>query len=227
MNCIIVDDEPLAHQVLEHYISQTPGLKHLASFRNAVEAFEYLSSHAVDLLFLDIEMPLVNGISFLKALKSTPKTIFTTAYKQYAYESYELDAVDYLLKPFSYDRFVKAVQKAKPLNAELTATSNINNLLIKDKDGLLNLKQQDIIYIEGSKDYVKIFTSEKFFLIYRTLKGILEDLNPDFFMQSHRSYIINKTYVERIIEDKIILSNQFFVPVGPMYKKDFLNFLSK
>lgn len=226
MNCIIVDDEPLAHQVLEHYINQTPGLKHMASFRNAVEAFEYLASNPIDLLFLDIEMPLVNGINFLKALKISPKTIFTTAYKQYAYESYELDAVDYLLKPFSYDRFAKAIQKAKPTINE-AATIGFDNLLIKDKDGLLNLKQQDIVYIEGSKDYVKIFTAEKYFLIYRTLKGILEDLNPEFFMQAHRSYIINKTYVERIFEDKIILSNQFFVPIGPLYKKDFLSFLNK
>lgn len=100
MRCVILDDEPLAHQVLAHYISETPGFTLIAKFRNAVEAFEYLGKNKVDLLFLDIEMPLVNGVDFLKALTDPPKTIFTTAYKQYAFEGFELNAIDYLLKPF-------------------------------------------------------------------------------------------------------------------------------
>ncbi|MBB6498496.1 LytR/AlgR family response regulator transcription factor [Pedobacter cryoconitis] len=221
MNCIIIDDEPIAHQVLEHYIDQTPGLQHLASFRNAVEAFEYLSNHKVDLLFLDIEMPLVNGLHFLKALITKPKTIFTTAYKQYAFESYELDAVDYLLKPFSYERFIKAVNKAGLSNMP-TEELQINYLLIKDGQSLLNLKQQDIIYIEGSKDYVKLYTNEKFYLVYQTLKGILGQLNASHFLQAHRSYIVNKSHVQRIVENNLILSNQSFIPIGPLYKKGFL-----
>lgn len=220
MNCIVVDDEPMAHQVLEHYIAQTPALKHLASFRNAVEAFEYLGNHKVDLLFLDIEMPLVNGLHFLKALTVKPKTIFTTAYKQYAFESYELDAVDYLLKPFSYERFMKAVNKAGL--STTTTPQDINFLLVKDGQSLLNLKQQDIIYIEGSKDYVKLLTAEKFYLVYQTLKGILEQLNAADFLQAHRSYIVNRHYVERIIDNKLLLHNQGTIPIGPLYKKDLL-----
>lgn len=225
MNCIIVDDEPLAHQVLEHYIAETPGIIHIASFRNAVEAFEYLAHHKIDLLFLDIEMPLVNGIHFLKALENSPKTIFTTAYKQYAYEGYELDAVDYLLKPFSYERFVKAIRKAVPAAGNLSENKN-SHLLIKDKDGLLHLKQQDIIYIEGSKDHVRIFTAENSYLVYRTLKGILEDLNTAFFFQAHRSYLVNKNYISRIAKDQLILTNQFFIPIGPLYKKYLLEQLN-
>lgn len=225
MNCIIVDDEPLAHQVLEHYIAETPGLIHIASFRNAVEAFEYLAHHPIDLLFLDIEMPLVNGIHFLKALENSPKTIFTTAYKQYAYESYELDAVDYLLKPFSYERFIKAIKKAVPAESNLPDHQN-NHLLIKDKNGLIHLKQQDIIYIEGSKDYVRIFTTEHSYLVYRTLKGILEELNTAFFFQAHRSYLVNKNYISRIVKDQLILTNQFFIPIGPLYKKDLIEQLN-
>ncbi|MBB2151361.1 LytR/AlgR family response regulator transcription factor [Pedobacter gandavensis] len=221
MNCIIIDDEPMAHQVLEYYIGQTPGLEHLASFRNAVEAFEYLGQHKVDLLFLDIEMPLVNGLHFLRALTTKPKTIFTTAYKQYAFESYELDAVDYLLKPFSYERFMKGVNKAG-LSNEPIEEAQTNYLLIKDGQSLLNLKQQDIIYIEGSKDYVKIFTKGKFYLVYQTLKGILEQLKPGHFLQAHRSYIVNKNHVQRIVENNLIFSDQSFVPIGPMYKKDLL-----
>lgn len=226
MNCIVIDDEPMAHQVLEHYIGQTPGLQHLASFRNAVEAFEYLGKHKVDLLFLDIEMPLVNGLHFLKALSVKPKTIFTTAYKQYAFESYELEAVDYLLKPFSYERFMKAVNKAGLTNTPTEETST-NHLLIKDGQSLLNLKQQDIIYIEGSKDYVKIFTQEKFYLVYQTLKGILEQLRPDVFLQAHRSYIVNKSHVQRVVDNKLILDNQTFVPIGPLYKKELLEAMGR
>src|ERR1700750_2870815 len=134
MKCVIVDDEPLAHQVLEHYIAQTPGMNLAAAFRNAFDAFEYLRKNPVDILFLDIEMPLVNGINFLKALPNPPKTIFTTAYKQYAYEGFELDAVDYLLKPFAYERFVKAVQKAKA-ETPPAADGSLNTLTIKDKEG--------------------------------------------------------------------------------------------
>src|ERR1700712_5772455 len=156
IKCVILDDEPFAHQVLEHYIAETPGLVLAAGYRNAVEAFEYLGKHKTDILFLDIEMPLVNGITFLKALPNPPKTIFTTAYKQYAFEGFELDAVDYLLKPFSYDRFVKAVNKVKEAGPPAEPVASV--LIIKDKDSLLSLKQADILYVEGLKDYARIVT---------------------------------------------------------------------
>jgi len=226
MKCVIVDDEPLAHQVLEHYINQTPGMSLAAAFRNAFDAFEFLGKNPVDILFLDIEMPLVNGINFLKALPNPPKTIFTTAYKQYAYEGFELDAVDYLLKPFAYERFVKAVQKVKTEAAP--STENVlNTLTIKDKQGLLVLKQQDVIYVEGCRDYVKIITEKQTHIIYHTLKGILEKLNPEIFIQSHRSYIVNKAFIARIVQDNIVLSNQQFVPVGQLYKKKLLENINR
>ena len=221
MKCVILDDEPLAHQVLEHYIAETPGLTLLAKFRNAMEAFEYLGKHQADLLFLDIEMPLVNGITFLKALSNPPRTIFTTAYKQYAYEGFELDAVDYLLKPFSFERFTKAVQKVKG-DLDTEKDDLLNTLLVKDKQGSQIIKQQDIIYVEGCRDYVKIITEDRQHIIYHTLKGILEKLNPGYFIQTHRSYIVNKTFISRIQQDNIILSNQSFVPVGQLYKKELL-----
>ncbi|SDE80141.1 two component transcriptional regulator, LytTR family [Mucilaginibacter pineti] len=221
MKCVILDDEPLAHQVLEHYIAETPGLTLLAKFRNAMEAFEYLGKHQADLLFLDIEMPLVNGITFLKALSNPPRTIFTTAYKQYAYDGFELDAVDYLLKPFSFERFTKAVQKVKG-DLDTAEGDLLNTLLVKDKQGSQIIKQQDIIYVEGCRDYVKIITQERQHIIYHTLKGILEKLNPNYFIQTHRSYIVNKTFISRIQPDNIILSNQSFIPVGQLYKKELL-----
>jgi two-component system response regulator LytT len=221
IKCVILDDEPLAHQVLEHYIAQTPGLVLTASYRNAVEAFEFLTKHQTGILFLDIEMPLVNGITFLKALPNPPKTIFTTAYKQYAFEGFELDAVDYLLKPFSYDRFIKAVTKTGCFSESTEASSG--TLMIKDKRGMLNLKQQDIIYIEGCKDYIKIITAETTYIIYHTLKNILEKLDPQLFTQAHRSYIVNRNYINRIQPDELILSNQTFIPIGKVYKKSLIS----
>jgi len=221
MKCIILDDEPFAHQVLEHYIKETPQLVLVAKFRNAVEAFEYLGKNEIDLLFLDIEMPLVDGISFLKALKEKPKTIFTTAYKQYAFEGFELGVVDYLLKPFSYERFTQAMQKMKVV-ADISV-SEVDTVLIKDKNSLINLKQRDIMYVEGCKDYIKIVTAKEVHVIYHTLKGMLDKLNPAIFLQTHRSYLVNKTYISRIVQENIILSNQTFIPIGQLYKKAIMN----
>lgn len=218
MKCVILDDEPFAHQVLTHYINDTACLTLVASFRNTVEAYEYIGKNPVDLLFLDIEMPLINGVDFLKALPNAPKTIFTTAYKQYAFDGFELNAVDYLLKPFSYERFIKAVEK---LNI-IAETPIYEMLLVKDKDGMINLKQVDILYIEGCRDYVKIVTIGKTYLIYQTLKATLEKLNKNIFLQSHRSYIVNKLHVTHISQDLLILFDQTFLPIGPSYKKDLI-----
>jgi two-component system response regulator LytT len=227
MKCVIVDDEPLAHQVLEHYIAQTPGLVVAAKFRNAVDAFEYIGKHHVDLLFLDIEMPLVNGLHFLKALSNPPQTIFTTAYKQHAYDGFELNAVDYLLKPFSYERFSRAIQKVNGQAAAVAPEGLYQNLLIKDKQTSVIIKQQEIIYIEGLRDYVKINTAKQTHVTYHTLKGILEKLNPSFFIQAHRSYIVNKSWVSKILQDTLILTNQTFIPIGQSYKKELLEILNR
>jgi two-component system response regulator LytT len=214
MKCVILDDEPFAHQVLTHYINETPSLALVASFRNAVEAFEYIGKNPVDLLFLDIEMPLINGVDFLKAIPDPPKTIFTTAYKQYAFDGFELNAVDYLLKPFSYERFIKAVEKL----TVVAETPIYDTLLIKEKDGTINLKQVDILYI----DYVKILTIGKTYLVYKTLKATFEKLNQNIFLQSHRSYIVNRMHVTQITQDSLILVNKTFVPIGPSYKKELI-----
>lgn len=225
MTCIIIDDEPLAHQVLQHYIDQTPGMVLAASFRNTIEAFEYLGKNRVGLLFLDIEMPLVNGLHFLKALAEPPPTIFTTAYKQYAYDGFELNAIDYLLKPFSYERFVKAVRKAGSSKAT-TQQPQHSTLLIKDRQGSQLINQPDITYVEGFGDYVKIHTAEQTYVTYHTLKGLLEKLNTDLFIQVHRSHIVNKTQVSRIMPEALILHDQTFISLGQLFKKDVLEKLA-
>jgi two-component system response regulator LytT len=225
MKCVILDDEPFAHQVLEHYINQIPSLQLVAGFRNSVEAYEFLNNHKVDLLFLDIEMPLINGINFLRALAHKPFTIFTTAYKEYAFEGFELGVVDYLLKPFSYERFVKAIDKISQ-SADISVPV-ADTLVIKEKDGLLNIKQQDINYIEGCKDYIKIITAERHFVIYHTLKGIVQKLNAGIFLQTHRSYIVNKAQIARITQEKLILLDETEIPIGLSYRKAFLKGINK
>ena len=225
MKCVILDDEPFAHQVLEHYINQLPRLQLVAGFRNSVQAYEYLNNHKVDLLFLDIEMPLINGINFLSALTHKPNTIFTTAYKEYAFEGFELGVVDYLLKPFSYERFVKAIDKINQTTDVSVPVADM--LVIKEKDSLLNIKQQDIIYIEGCKDYIKIITSDRQFIIYHTLKGILQRLNTDVFLQTHRSYIVNKAHIARITQGELIMLNETVIPIGQSYKQAFFKGINK
>ncbi|MBO9673374.1 MAG: response regulator transcription factor [Sphingobacteriaceae bacterium] len=219
MKCVILDDEPFAHDVLKHYIEQTPGMTLVAQFRNSVEAFEYLGNHQIDLLFLDIEMPLINGLSFLKALKYKPTTIFTTAFKDYAFEGFELGVADYLLKPFSYERFMKAIDKLQPRNEPNNA---LDQLVIRVKDGYRTINQQDIRLIEGHKDYIKIITTTETYLLYHTLKGILDKLNQKYFIQSHRSYIVNKLVVARIVQDNLVLNDQQFIPIGQAYKKQLM-----
>jgi two-component system response regulator LytT len=221
INCIILDDEPFAHQVLEHYITQIPNLVLKAKFRNAVEAFEFLEKNTIDLLFLDIEMPLVNGLTFLNAVKNPPVTIFTTAYKEYAFEGFELNAVDYLLKPFSFERFQKAIHKSGLFDQRVTSQT----IAIKDENGILNLRQDEILYIEGMKDYIKVVTLDSEYIIYHTLKSMLGKLEAKLFIQVHRSYIVNRLQIHRIGQEIIMLANQTLVPLGKSFKKEVLQSL--
>ncbi len=225
MNCLVVDDNKMELAAVKQLISLDTSLHLIGECTDAADAFQKILDHPIDLLFLDIEMPLIDGISFLKALKDQPKTIFTTAYKQYAFEGFELGVIDYLLKPFSYERFKKAIQKLDN-KADVTIYNN-DTIAIKDKEGLLNLKQQDILYIEGCKDYIKIVTQEQLYVIYHTLKAMLGKLNPNIFLQVHRSYIVNKIHVERIMNDNLILSNQTFIPISQSYKKTLLTNMNR
>jgi len=220
IKCVVLDDEPRAIDVLDHYVNLTRDLKMTGRFRNAIEAFEFIKSNEVDLLFLDVEMPLVNGVSFLRSLKHPPKTIFTSAYRHYAVDGFDLQAVDYLLKPFSYDRFLKAIEKAK--NIEAKASASQQQLLLRDGKQLVNLCLADIIYIQGYRDYVKVYTDKEMHVIYHTLKGIYEKLDETMFVQSHRSFIISKKRIWKINPDHLILSNQVTIPIGKFHRKELL-----
>jgi len=217
ITCVVLDDEPLALQVLEHYISQSNHLRLVASFRNAIAAFEYLGKHPVDLLFLDIEMPLVNGVHFLKVLAKPPKTIFTTAYKQYAFDGFELNVVDYLLKPFSYERFSKAVEKVKGTVSEAGTPSQ--PLFIKTKGNSIPIHMDDILYVESARDYIIVVTLLQNYWLYHTLKGFFAKLDNKQFLQVHRSFLINRQHINRIQCGKITLSNNASIPIGKSYQQ--------
>lgn len=227
IKCLIADDEVIAHQILEQYILKTEGLMLMAKCRNAIEAIAKMEQHQVDLIFLDIEMPLVNGINFLKALTAPPKVIFTTAYGEYALQGYELNVVDYLLKPFSYDRFVQAVNKVKQQLA--TAPKDVavpergqEHLLVKEKEGLLKIAFADILYIEGSRDYMKVVTRGRQYLVHLTMKKLEELLPVTRFIRTHKSYIVAVAHIKIVKPDELLLSNSQVIPVSASYKEQVL-----
>jgi two-component system, LytTR family, response regulator LytT len=221
--CLIVDDEQIAQQIVEQYILQTPGLTLIAKCRNALEAFAQLQQHSIDLIFLDIEMPLINGLTFLKTLTIRPKIIFTTAYPDYAVQAFDLDVVDYLLKPFSYERFQKAITKFKELVPPLPKSgSDEGHLLIKEKGGLLKIPYNKIIFIKASKDYVKIITDDQQYLGSFTMKSLEDMLPRDKFVRVHKSFIVALERVKMIKADKIILEENHSLPLSINYKENLL-----
>ncbi|ARS35193.1 LytR/AlgR family response regulator transcription factor [Pontibacter actiniarum] len=224
IKCLLVDDEPLAHQVLEHYIAQIPALVVVGKCRHAIEAHEFLSSNTVDLLFLDVEMPLVNGIHFLKTTPQAPKTILTTAFKAYAYEGYELDVVDYLLKPFSFERFSKAIEKYyQSTSQNQVAPTQEKHLLVKDLKGLTKINYNDVLYIEARKDYMQIVTTTKTYLLHETMKALAAQLADENFVRVHRSYLVALEQIKFLQNDVLTLCNGTKIPIGSAYKQELLD----
>lgn len=222
IKCLIVDDEQIAQQIVEQYIMQTPGLTLIAKCRNALEAFAKLEQHSVDLIFLDIEMPLVNGLAFLQTLTKPPRVIFTTAYSNYAVQAFDLDVVDYLLKPFSYERFLKAVKKVKEPAVAAVENNDEGHLLVKEKGGLIKVPHNQIIFIKGSKDYVKIMTNDQQYLASFTMKNLEEILPPHKFVRIHKSYIAGLRHVKMIKNDEVVMEASHVLPLSINYKEDLL-----
>ena len=221
INCIVVDDEPLARQLIVSYIEQLPGLDCLGSYPTAVEAFTALHQHQVDVIFIDIEMPGINGLNFIKSLKAHPKVIFITAYTEYAVEAFEIEATDYLVKPVMFERFLKAVQKVGLNKNESQRinqpTAEITNIFLKIDKKLVKINLSSIIYIEGLGDYVKVHTPNHTYVSYMAL-GKLEALLPNYeFIRIHRSIIINKHLIQ-YIEGNFVRIADIDLPIGLTYK---------
>ncbi|MEL6923582.1 MAG: LytTR family DNA-binding domain-containing protein [Bacteroidota bacterium] len=237
INVIIIDDEPLALDVLETYISQMPELNLVQRCNNALEANEAIKSNDVDLMFLDIQMPQLTGIDFLKTLSNPPLVIFTTAYDNYAIEGFELDAVDYLLKPISLDRFMKSVNKAVKqieLKQKESAPSGKDEgtdfIFVKADKKLVKVKYDDIIYIEGLKDYVIIRLEAGRVITLQTMKSLEEKLPEGNFKRIHRSYIINVDKINAVMGNMVEVTekNQTkHLPIGKNYREELLAIVNK
>jgi len=221
VNCLVVDDEELARTLLENYISRMPHLNLVDKCANPLEALKVLQENTIDILFLDIQMPELSGIDFLKSLQQKPKVIFTTAYSEYAIEGYQLDVVDYLLKPFSFERFVHAVNKAVELLKTNTSSSEKDYILVKAEHKVHKIKFKDIRYIQSMREYVAYFLPVGKILALNSLKKLEEDLPSDQFIRIHKSYIIPIQKVTTLEGNMVHIGNEK-LPIGNLYKEEVL-----
>lgn len=235
MRVMIVDDEPLALDILETFVEKIPSLELVKRCQNAIEAFEALKTEAIDLIFLDIQMPQLTGIEFLKSLKNPPLVIFTTAYPNYAIEGYELNVTDYLLKPVSFERFMKAVNKAETQfelqkgNTEAPAEPEAQPsdfIFVKADKKLIKIKYDEIFYIEGLKDYVIIRTKMGRTITLQTMKSLEEKLPSNLFKRIHRSYIVALDKIDAIVGNMVEIEKKH-LPIGKNYRDELLTIINK
>jgi DNA-binding LytR/AlgR family response regulator len=229
MNCIVVDDEPLARQGMEMHIASVTALNLVGSFSNALAAGDFLRNCEVDIMFLDINMPEISGLEFLKTLRNSPLVIFTTAYPQYALESYELDALDYLVKPIRIERFLKAVNKAEShlnlmrkelLRNEIEAFEE-EFIFIKADRKFFKIFFRNILYIEGLKDYVVIYSQDSKIITSMNVKAISAQLPAKYFARVSKSYIVNVSHITSF-DSELVYINKVEIPLGQIYKDEFL-----
>lgn len=227
---IIVDDEPLALDILEAFIEKMPNLELVARCENAFEANNALNSHDIDLMFLDIQMPQISGVEFLKSLQNPPAVIFTTAFSDYALDGFELNIVDYLLKPISLDRFMKAVNKANDRISQGTkSNSEIDDddyFFVKADKKLVKIAFDDILYIEGLKDYVIIKQETGRVITLQTMKSLESKLPSQLFKRVHRSYIVNTTKIKALDGNSLEIIEKGkvkIIPIGKNYRDDLLS----
>jgi two-component system, LytTR family, response regulator len=233
-NCIIVDDEPNAQQILAHYTAQLDYLNVIGICKNAFEALSLLQKESVDLVFLDIQMPQFNGLEFVRSLNQKPKIIFTTAFSEYAVDGFELGVTDYLLKPFSFERFVKAVNRALEVETKETTSAeekNIENeidfIFLKiDANTLEKVMLHEIKYLEAYGNYVKVYTKSKMHVVPETMIGMEKLLPNSLFTRIHKSYIIPINNVVSFANDTVQV-NQEKLPLGKMYRLQFLERMKK
>jgi len=233
IRCLAIDDEPLALKQISSYIDNTPFLENAAVCQSAFEAMEYLSRHDIDLLFVDINMPDINGMDFVKSLVNRPQVIFTTAYSEYAMEGFQVDAIDYILKPISYSSFLKSVTKAKSwfeLNQKLSEAIPTPQecLFVKSEYKLIKILLSEIKYIESANEYIQIhMENEQPITTLIRLKSIEEQLPKDKFMRVHRSFIVNLDKIKVIDRNRIVFDQKVFIPIGEQYKDNFQAFIEK
>jgi DNA-binding LytR/AlgR family response regulator len=221
IRCLIVDDEPLAQQVMVNYIKRLPELECIAVCKNALDAFNVLHLEQIDLMFLDIKMPGISGLDFLRSLKNPPAAVFTTAFANHAVEGFELDAVDYLLKPITLERFQKSINKFLKVQT-LEQQQSRNYSYFKVSGRLIKVMHADLLYAQSVKDYVQLCTPNKNYLTHMTMKYLCELLPTDTFIRVHRSYLVNKNYINAVGRSAIKIGDEE-IPVGDNYKVNLEN----
>ena len=229
--CLIVDDEPMARDVMRRYIQKVPSLKLVGEFGNAIDAAIFLQEQTVDMIFLDIKMPQLNGTDFVRSLRNGPKIIFTTAYKEYAYEGFELDVIDYLLKPIRFDRFLRAVNKALPQKKQevepiVSATQEESKpaasfIYLRVDRKMIKIFLDDIHYIESDKDYVKVFTGKSYVITRQTIASVEAMLSASQFTRIHRSYIVSLNKIVSFTHEVVEIGGKE-LPIGKLYRNSFL-----
>jgi DNA-binding LytR/AlgR family response regulator len=229
INCLIADDEQIARGIIENYVQRLDKLNLVGTCTNGAEVYNALNRHPVDLLFLDIQMPQLTGLELLRTLKDPPAVIFTTAYREYALEGYELNVVDYLLKPISFERFLKAVDKfefsANP--GKITASNTLTEpakeqeafMYVKSDKKMIKVPLKDLMYIEGLKDYVKMHLVNKTIITYQTLTYLEEKLSANHFIRIHRSYIVSLRHIDAYSAAQVEIG-KLNIPIGSSYVKD-------
>ena len=243
LTCLIVEDEPLARNLMTQYVAKVPALELVKACSNPLEAIEILRGTHIDILFLDVQMPEITGITLLKVLQKKPYVILTTAYSEYALEGYELDVMDYLLKPITFERFLKAVEKAtlrltptpvhegeKPTaeQSHLVQIPELINPFIFVKDGtkLVKIKLSDIMYIEGLKDYITIYTPDKKIVTLQRMKTLETELPDNQFIRIHNSYIVALAWIDSIHKERVQIGKNL-LPISDTYRKLFKDFIDK
>ena len=234
IKCVAIDDEPLAVKKIAGYIGKIPFLELVAECRSASEAMSVLSENDVQLLFIDINMPDISGMDFVKSLANPPYIVFTTAYSEYAVEGFQVEAVDYLLKPISFGNFLKAANKVKNLidlssnSQKESLSTTANHLFVKSEYKLIRIELDDIKYIESQHEYIKIhLINSKPVMTQVSLKSIGEQLPSDRFMQVHRSFIVNLARVSEIERNRIVFNENVYIPVSEQYKEKFQEYIDR
>lgn len=236
IKCIIIDDEPLARDVVRRYVHMIPALKLTGEFGNAIDAAIFLQDHSADLIFLDIKMPQLSGIEFVKSLRNLPKVIFTTAHKDFAYEGFELDVTDFLLKPIRFDRFLKAVNKALPQKRQVLETQamtigeklNPDNsfIYLRAERKMKKVLLHDILYIESDRDYLKVFTDQGFVITRQTIASVEAMLCESQFVRIHRSFIVALSKLKSYTTETVQVGDKN-LPIGKLYRNSFFKSLDK
>jgi DNA-binding LytR/AlgR family response regulator len=221
LSCIIVDDEPVARKILQEFVEQVPFLDLHGKFENAMKAEAFLNNTPVDLIFLDIEMPKISGLQFLQKLHIESMAILTTAFPQYALEGYELDIIDYLLKPFAFSRFLKAVHKAKDyyeMKTKVTGTSPSSYIFIKSEKRIEKIELKDVLYAESVGNYVSIYTENKKIIAYLTMKSLESQLPSTEFIKIHQSFLVNESRIDAIDGNEVKIGSKS-LPISRNYRE--------